>query len=294
MCTVSVIVAGVPGSNAGGFRIVCNRDESRERSPALPPHWRTLDAARASRAIWPIDADAGGTWIGASDTGLVLSLLNFNPCASVGPTAPCAAARGLVSRGLIIPEIIGAGSAAASLDALRRLDLSDFAPFRLVAIESVPAPGVADSLSLPRAIEARWDRGTLTTTVHPAGASCFTSSGLGDHLVQPRLSLFDQMVRPDPTRQTQDRFHRHQWPDRPEVSVMMTREDARTVSVTTVEVARAAGGRVVVDMTYREAGDLTGHLTGNRTGNRTGDRNGGTHIASAASWLALRSPDQRP
>jgi hypothetical protein len=253
MCTVSVIAAGLPGLRTVGLRVVCNRDESRDRTAALPPAWRTLDSQSPARAIWPIDPDAGGTWIAASDRGLVLSLLNLNPCPSVGPTAVSPAARGLVSRGLIIPELIHAADAAGAMEALRRIDLRDFAAFRLVAFQlSGDAPDAQ-----PESVEASWDRTQLRITPRTPGAACFTSSGLGDHLVTSRLGLFDEMVRAAPSRDAQDRYHRHVWPDRPHLSVMMSREDARTVSVTTVEVARS-GARTVVDMRYREASDADG------------------------------------
>ncbi len=66
----------------------------------------------------------------------------------------------------------------------------------------------------------------------------FTSSGLGDHLVaEPRTRLFESLL--DGGRLTpagQERFHRHRWDDAPQLSVCMSRHDARTVSYTTVEV----------------------------------------------------------
>jgi hypothetical protein len=44
------------------------------------------------------------------------------------------------------------------------------------------------------------------------------------------------MVVRDPTARAQDAFHAHRWEGRGAESVDMAREDARTVSVTTVEV----------------------------------------------------------
>jgi hypothetical protein len=67
----------------------------------------------------------------------------------------------------------------------------------------------------------------------------FTSSGLGDALVEaPRRALFDEWfvgVKLENQLERQDAFHRHQWPDRPELSVCMSRIDARTVSYTVVD-----------------------------------------------------------
>jgi hypothetical protein len=69
--------------------------------------------------------------------------------------------------------------------------------------------------------------------------------------VLPRLGLFDELMAADGVRpETQDRFHRHVWRDRPEISVMMSRGEARTVSVTTVEVVgagHATPGRVAME-----------------------------------------------
>jgi hypothetical protein len=66
-----------------------------------------------------------------------------------------------------------------------------------------------------------------------------TSSGLGDALVaEPRRRLFVRMLRAAEGRPcaAQDAFHRRQWPGREGVSVLMSRADARTVSITTLEV----------------------------------------------------------
>ncbi len=66
-----------------------------------------------------------------------------------------------------------------------------------------------------------------------------TSSGLGDHVVEPpRRALFTRMfagAAPDDFAAIQDAFHRHRWPDRPHLSVDMDRADAETVSLTVIE-----------------------------------------------------------
>jgi membrane protein DedA with SNARE-associated domain len=70
----------------------------------------------------------------------------------------------------------------------------------------------------------------------------FTSSGLGDHLVEGvRRELFDELLAgPSGTWQAaQDAFHRHTWPGREHLSVNMTRATARTVSFTVIDVTPA-------------------------------------------------------
>lgn len=218
MCTVSIIPA------PPGYRVVCNRDESRGRPEAAPPRWRRLKAA-PGRALWPTDTHAGGTWIASSSAGLTLCLLNLNP----DNPLDLSLVPGLVSRGLVIPTLIEQPDAPSAARAVSRLALSRFAPFRLVAID------LPDSGS-PRAIEAAWDRRALQVTEHPPGPACFVSSGLGDRLVRCRLDLFRELVlEGGASAESQDRFHNHRWDDRPALSVLMAREDARTVSISTVE-----------------------------------------------------------
>jgi len=216
MCTVTVIAL-----DGGGLRLVSNRDEQRTRRPAGPPQEHALQGGAVG--IWPVDPDAGGTWIAASDH-LAMTLLNGNP----EPPADLSGVTGLRSRGVLIPELIGSDDAEAAVSALESIDLSVFAPFRLVFAD---APG-----GTARVIDACWDRKVLHITRHGDPAVCFASSGLGDSKVCVRLPLFEQTVVPEPTPGAQDAFHRHVWSDRPEVSVMMTRADARTVSITAVEI----------------------------------------------------------
>lgn len=213
MCTLSIIP--VPG----GLRLVTNRDESRRRPAALPP--REHDAGGV-RATWPIDPSSGGTWVAANERGLILSIINLNrpEIPSPPPGAP--------SRGLVIPRLAHLSEPAEAGEALAAMDLSAFAPFRLVA-------AAADQPIL----EARWDRRQVTLASHHGAPLCLASSGLGDALVEHRLDLFERLVvRPGPTPARQDEFHRHRWPERPETSVLMSRAAARTVSITAVDMRR--------------------------------------------------------
>lgn len=238
MCTVSIISLDAAASvhNRGGLRIVCNRDEIRTRPPAAPPKWR---ACGSRRAIWPMDLEAGGTWIGASDQGLALCLLNLNP----DPPIDLRSIGKLRSRGLIIPRLLGSSSLRAVAGGLARMSLNRFAPFRLIGAQPGPDPVVLD---------ARWDRASLSFAWHARIPLCFVSSGLGDALAAPRLDLFERLVvKPGPDQHRQDEFHRHTWPQRPEVSVLMSRDDARTVSIATLLLRPGAP----VEMTYQPVPD---------------------------------------
>lgn len=253
MCTVSIIPKpriARPTGEFAGFRLVCNRDEQRDRADAQTPRWREIRGP-GGRAIWPADGEAGGTWIAADQTGLTLCLLNRNPT-----PLPALPTSGLVSRGRIIPLLLqidsgalqGASTGAEIAAQVAELDLDAFAPFRLIAVD-------------PRATgggfihELDWDRTSLQTRTHAAAPKCFASSGLGDEKVTGRLDLFESMViGAGATPEAQDLFHGHSWADRPEISVMMSRREARTVSMTHVDVEpleRPLALGVGVRMRYR-------------------------------------------
>ena len=227
MCTVTLV------PRREGLRLLTNRDESRRRRPATPPGVR--DAPDASRrAILPTDADAGGTWVAVNTAGLVMTLLNANP-PGVEPTRR---PRGPRSRGEIITDRLGCESVDALESVLAELDAKAYGPFRLVAADA------------GRTLVAAGDGDTLTLETTPLGdrPRMWTSSGLGDPLVEPpRRELFDASFGKNPEQwpDEQDAFHRHHWEDRPELSVCMARADARTVSLTAVEVSAGA-----VRMTY--------------------------------------------
>lgn len=225
MCTLTII------ERHGGYRVVVNRDEKRTRPAAEPPERRR---AQGVRALWPVDPLAGGSWIAVSDRGVTISVQNVSP--TPYPTLPEA----LVSRGLLIPRLIGAHSAAHAVEALSRLALGVFAPFRVVAVDHRE---IAD---------ATWDRRSLRTEHRALGPACFVTSGLGDCRAAPRLDLWREFLRGHgATASMQDEFHRHTWPDRPEISVHMSRVDARTVCTTIVEVA-SADAPLIARMTHRD------------------------------------------
>jgi Transport and Golgi organisation 2 len=246
MCTLSII--RLP-DHPRGFRVVFSRDEQRSRSDGLPPRWRRTSAQGVRvRAAWPTDPDGGGTWIGASERGLVMALLNYNEHDSARRSE--AEARGTPavpspsSRGLLIPNLIASENAARSADALSEMDLASYAPFRLVSLSlDLKSDGL-------EAVVSAWNGRDLSRAVSRETSLCFVSSGLGDRLVAPRLDLFRAMVADRATPDAQDLFHAHRWPDRPKISVLMTRPDARTVSQTTV-IVRDGMPDALVRLHYR-------------------------------------------
>lgn len=218
MCTVTVIPVTADAariSRSPLVRLVCNRDEQWSRPVSNGPVLRRL-GSRA--AIMPVDPPSGGTWIGANDSGLVACLLNANPPVIAGAT-PKRPPR--ASRGMIVPALLAAESIDEALDLAGGIDVRQFPPFRVLVLS-------ADSFLIASSDGASL---TLSESAPLQSPLLLTSSGLGDHLVEhPRRDLFDRMLSntPDPLA-AQDRFHEHRWSDKPHLSVLMSRPDARTV-----------------------------------------------------------------
>lgn len=238
MCTLSIIAIRASVRATGddsprpparsAYRVVMNRDERDDRPDARPP---ALHRFQSTAAIAPIDALAGGTWIAANEHALTFTLMNRT---DERPVAIRSRPDKALSRGLIIPALAHHASLAAAIDAAKSLDWSYYPPCRL----TIFAPGNAADAP-PTTASFSWSGEALSESVFARDAICFASSGLGDYLVQTRLPLFDQSMQPTPDPSTQSRFHRHQWPDSPPTSVLMSRPAHRTVSITTVDVGEA-------------------------------------------------------
>jgi len=216
MCTLSVIA--MPW---GGYRLVHARDEQRTRAIEDPPRWRE---GPRGRVLCPTDPDAGGTWIALDDHGVCTGVLNMN-IPDNGREDPTR------SRGEIPLLLMDADAPRERLSRLGTTDLSVYAPFTAFAVES--------DAGRVRVVLAEWDGMDLVLIRDPEDIFeplVVASSGLGDDTVQCRLPLFTEMVRSDPSPENQDAFHAHRWDEAPERSVLMSRRDARTTSLTTVEV----------------------------------------------------------
>ena len=215
MCTVSVV------PRAGGFRLVCNRDESLSRPAALPPIRRSSGRV----PVWyPRDPQGGGTWVAANGHGLAVALLNRQQ-PTVADGAPVASERR--SRGRIVLMLADASAITAVRAALTGIDPRSYAAFRLIAVRNGE---VVIATSDGRQLEL--DDAVLTAPL------LLTSSSLGDDEAERRRRpLFDELVLQarDPLA-GQQVFHDHRWPHCPEFSVRMQRSDARTVSRSVIDV----------------------------------------------------------
>jgi hypothetical protein len=238
VCTLTFIETA-----RGGVRLVHSRDEQRTRSAGLPPSpWTAGDY----RLLSPRDPDAGGTWAALRDDGVILAVMNRNP-----EPPPVLDRSTLTSRGLLIESLAALGPSDLA-DGLRSIEAARYAPFR--AFAAIPV-GLGDN-DHSTVHAAEWDHSSDTPNARPvvtehAPPCCWPSSGLGDSVVADRLPLFEEMVEPAPSPEAQDAYHRHAWPGRGAASVFMSREDALTVSITTLESIPAGdNSQQTLRMTY--------------------------------------------
>ncbi len=224
MCTVALILLP-DGTLLGGM----NRDERPIRQRGIAP---TLHQHSGVTALWPTDTDAGGTWMAATDQGLLFFLLNhYQAAARWQPTAP-------LSRGSLIPSLIAArdldqvdarlrSSPGAVIDRLR--------PFVLVA-----AHAVAHRPDHGATIAAQtwcWD-GVNLVGESASSPWLWTSSGVDPeaaHVARlaawlpPRAGILAAPSRRHADSVLRAYFAGHR-PERGPVSACMHRPEANTVS----------------------------------------------------------------
>jgi hypothetical protein len=213
MCTLSWT------SRPGGYTLFFNRDERRTRRAAEPPR---IDAAGGLRFAAPRDGEAGGTWIFVNEAGVAGCLLNLFRDHPFPPGEPP------ISRGLLVLGLAGAPSAEAAEWALAHVDLARYQPFTLALF---------DRAETPRAL--RWDGATATRFALDEGAQPLTSSGRdAEGVARSRRGTLARIAAQHGglTPSALEAFHRSHHPDRGPYSPCMHREEAETVSLTTITV----------------------------------------------------------
>jgi hypothetical protein len=237
MCTLSVLRRPMPaGDHEAGdrgaseyepplWRVGFNRDERRTRPAALPPARHIYDERVT---VHPIDPLGGGTWIAMSSAGLVFALLN-GYSGSDSDNNSDGRARTMKSRGLIIPTLLSADTLDVATTRLRAFDPMDFLSFRLVIVADDKACEVVSDNGDGPHLDCR--------EVREGAAWIRSSSSIRPDVVLPhRCALFEHEVARPRSAAAQDRFHLARHAPDPALGVLMERDDARTVSVTIVEV----------------------------------------------------------
>jgi hypothetical protein len=212
MCTVSW------SNQPVGYTLFFNRDESGKRQDGIPPKVETY---QSTRFICPRDPVGKGTWLLVNEYGLTLGLLNFYEAQiNYHPVTP-------KSRGQLPLEHAHCKQLEEVETKLAQSDLSPYPPFHLLAVDKTGT-----------AILITWD-GTKQSVSHPKWEDLpiTTSSFLTSEVVDRRKQLFDQNVLQSmDSVSAMEAFHTDKQPSPETHAVLMTRPNAKTVSVTRIDV----------------------------------------------------------
>ena len=165
MCTV--VILRRPG-DAWPLLLAGNRDERIDR-PWRPPgrHWPDRPEVVAG-----LDVEAGGSWLGVNDHGVVAAVLNRVD--TLGPLP------GKRSRGELVLEALDHAEAAEAAEALLDLDPRAYRPFNLVVADAEAAFWLRHAAGDGAAVEAH---------PIPPGLSMLSARELND-TASPRLRRY--------------------------------------------------------------------------------------------------------
>jgi transport and Golgi organization protein 2 len=201
--------------DAHGYELFFSRDERRERAVAAAPRLQQIDGVRF---LAPSDPEGGGTWLAANDCGVTLALLNRYGVAARGGE--------FESRGALVLGLASARTVDEVETRLRARDLARHRPFDLAAF----APGAPVT-------RFGWDGSELE--IECAARAPFTSSAVADAEARTaRRARFAALCGDEPASGNLERFHREHAPERGALSTCMHRADAKTVSLSRVQVTR--------------------------------------------------------
>ena len=211
MCTLSW-TRGKSSGGVGSYTLFFNRDEQRSRPAAISP--RRFES-NSRKWIAATDPQGGGTWLASNDRGLTVALLNSYESSSGEENQPGGTFR---SRGLLVLDIIEhcAGTTSAMDRLYRDLREANYRPFYLAAID------------LETESIRHWN-GRSSSSLEPGGFLT-SSSYQPDKVIRFRRKEFEN-------RKDQESFHRQHDAGKSACSVLMSREDAATVSLSRVDVS---------------------------------------------------------
>ena len=214
MCTLSWLY------KKDGVHIFFNRDEAKTRPQALLP--AIYSNPTKHKYIMPTDAQAYGSWIGVTEAGIGLCLLNFYQ----GKTPHGV----LISRGLLVKALLEIASKQDMLNYLHTRIWSQYAPFTLVLFfpdEKQPSTFC-------------WDGESFNSVQIN---SPYTSSGVDfpevSRVRQDTFSKYFALKMADSEQIKIEKirlFHASHEPERSKYSVCMHRSDANTVSFSEINI----------------------------------------------------------
>jgi uncharacterized protein with NRDE domain len=211
-----------------------NRDESRQRELALAPE---ADELKETKFLSPKDPQGGGTWLLVNEHGISLGLLNYYEAeVFYQPTHR-------QSRGQLPLKFSNCSSLAEVETALNKEGFTPYPPFHFLSIE---ASGKAMLLT--------WDgKEKQSSYIGASDLPLSTSSFKTDEVLAARRNHFAKTVaKAEDQVAAMESFHTSPQPEPSTYSTLMTRPDAKTMSICKIDVDGSA-----VTMNYRARPDDT-------------------------------------
>ena len=197
-----------------GVWLVSSRDELHERMPSHPPRVHHLDKRQA---IFPVDPEGGGTWVGVNDLGTAVSLLNHYPEYIPEPTTK-------QSRGDLVVRLLAADDVSEALTSLADEDLTAYGSCKLVTVNAA-----AMLMTLT------WDGQSAKLEQHDL-PQVWASSSTHNRAANDHRRTLLQRQKPY-TFERLRLFHSDQSHTDGALNVLMHSPEARTVSITAVHIA---------------------------------------------------------
>ena len=217
-----------------GYSVFFNRDELNQRAQALPPQQRTIGGVRI---IAPQDAEKGGSWIVVNEYGVLTCLLNLYEYPIPETDEP------YLSRGYLVMDLASCEDWTSSVSILNGKDLGRYPPFQLFQFTTDCEVHCLKWTGRER--QTSYFRECL----QPISGSSFRN----EDVVARRIEAFRECTSEafgDDRLQQLERFHLSHNPDGGAHSVNMCRADARTVSISRIDVEPQG-----VRFQYRQKGD---------------------------------------
>ncbi len=178
-----------------------------------------------ARYLAPIDADAGGTWLGVNAFGISIGLLNRYQDMG-GPVVPHPTVEPFISRGILVKNLLDSRTPEDARSRVESLELNRFQPFTLIVL----AP------ELP-ALLMEWNGRDYTVDPDADGLMPVSSSSYDTaQALTYRRDLLQRIGGDHPTPEALRTFHATQEPGRAAYGPCMERSDAHTVSFSHIRV----------------------------------------------------------
>jgi hypothetical protein len=226
MCTVTLL------TNPDGYTLMMNRDELRSRVEGELYRGLRNDV----EASFPIDAAAGGTWIGVNHHGVSLALLNRYQ-------APINSNNNSVTRGKIIASALFTGGMNDVFSYLKNLDVDCFNPFDLLLVDRQST------------YQFSWDRKNYSWVSHVASQPLMltSSSERLDYVREYRHAQFLHCLDQGEDVKSLERFHLRQEVNCAADAVFMSRAKVHTKSIVKIRVNTEVGSLSYYDETMLTA-----------------------------------------